>query len=247
MRIELLCQPNRGPGAARNLAAQRAVGKLLAFTDDDCRPHPLWLSSAVRMMRDAEPVCLGGRTLNGCPGNRFSEASQAIQDVMHNHFNSDPDNCWFFPSDNLFVTRSSFLAMGGFNESFRISEDREFCDRWIESGRPLQYCPDAVVSHHHELNFAGMFAQHSAYGKGAHQYYCQRKARAGIGLAVHPGFYRKLVLHAFRYQPFSLLRVLGVISTQIANVAGYASSILRHRFASRPADKHPAGLPTSPR
>src|SRR5215813_1646861 len=40
----LLTQAHAGPAAARNTGAARARGDFLAFTDDDCRPDPGWLS-----------------------------------------------------------------------------------------------------------------------------------------------------------------------------------------------------------
>jgi hypothetical protein len=47
----------------------------------------------------------------------------------------------------LAVPAADFAAVGGFDMSLRWSEDREFCDRWLASGRRLVHVPDAIVRH----------------------------------------------------------------------------------------------------
>src|SRR5687767_11645745 len=41
--VKLLRQDRLGPGEARNTGARVARGRVLAFTDADCRPIPGWL------------------------------------------------------------------------------------------------------------------------------------------------------------------------------------------------------------
>ena len=36
------------PGLARNLGIEMATGELLAFTDADCVPEPLWIAKMVQ-------------------------------------------------------------------------------------------------------------------------------------------------------------------------------------------------------
>jgi len=43
LNVEVHRVTNGGPGAARNRGAHLARGRILAFTDDDCRPSPNWL------------------------------------------------------------------------------------------------------------------------------------------------------------------------------------------------------------
>src|SRR5687767_2040034 len=43
MTVRVVRRPSAGPAAARNEAARHARAAILAFTDDDCVPSPLWL------------------------------------------------------------------------------------------------------------------------------------------------------------------------------------------------------------
>src|SRR5204863_3673654 len=51
-----------GPAAARNAGWTRARGPLVAFTDDDCEPHPDWLREAVDAAGRRRDSVVGGPT-----------------------------------------------------------------------------------------------------------------------------------------------------------------------------------------
>lgn len=50
-------QLHGGPAAARSVGAKEARFEYLAFTDDDCRPDPLWLATLAQQLV-AEPDCI---------------------------------------------------------------------------------------------------------------------------------------------------------------------------------------------
>jgi glycosyltransferase involved in cell wall biosynthesis len=62
----------RGPAVARNAGWRAARGELIAFTDDDTVPDPLWLSEGERALR-AQPAtwwpCAGASACR-CPPRR---------------------------------------------------------------------------------------------------------------------------------------------------------------------------------
>ena len=49
-RLQLLRQPNAGPGAARNRGAREAQGDLLGFLDSDDEWDPVYLAESVRLL-----------------------------------------------------------------------------------------------------------------------------------------------------------------------------------------------------
>jgi GT2 family glycosyltransferase len=167
-----------GPSAARNAGAAGARGHLIAFTDDDCAPRPDWLCALERALVANPGAAVGGRTVNGVPDDPGAVASQAVVDALHAQFNRDPRKPRFFASSNIAMSREEFLALGGFDERFRYAEDREFCERWIESGRRLVGAPDAIVDHMRTLSIRQFLRQHHGYGRGARAFSRLASSRA---------------------------------------------------------------------
>jgi GT2 family glycosyltransferase len=231
--VRVLTQASRGQAAARNRAAEAARGELLAFTDDDCTPAPDWLSRIVGVSRTAPEAAVGGRTLTAFPGNAFSAASQEIVRLVYAYYNDGPRGARFFASNNLAVPAERFRAVGGFDEQFSTAEDREFCDRWLQLGGQLVYCPDALVMHANRVTLGGFLRQHFGYGRGALKFH---RKRGGIAPSVRRelGFHRALprLMREGRTRPdlFGLLVVW-----QIANAAGFAwESVAGSRTSGEP-------------
>ncbi|MDF2459430.1 MAG: putative glycosyltransferase [Nitrospira sp.] len=220
-QVTWLRQSNAGPAAARNAGAEKAQGKYLAFTDDDCMPAPGWLNGFVRAFEEAPQALVGGRTANGLPDNTYSTASQMIVNAAMEYFLATRSKFQFFASNNLAIPADLFHTIGGFDVSFRTSEDRDFCDRWVREGHRLVYTPNALIQHYHELTFAGFLRQHFGYGKGANRFHRARARRGAEPFRPELSFYRNV----FRYSLAHDKRMLSVAALlclwQVANAAGY--------------------------
>lgn len=220
LTVTLLTQARGGPAAARNLGAQSARGDVLAFTDDDCRPSPTWLSKLVDRWAGRDDVAVGGHTVNALPRNIYAATSQLIIDVGYAHNNRDLQDAQFFTSNNLLVPAESFRAIGGFDPSFTTSEDRDFCDRWIARGFRLEYVPEAIVMHRHNLTLRTFCRQQYAYGKGAFRFHRAHSLRRRRNVRIEPSFYVALFVSPFRHASGSralklsfLLQLWNVVNT----------------------------------
>jgi GT2 family glycosyltransferase len=227
--VRLLTQPHRGPARARNRGAAASIGEILAFTDDDCRPEASWLTELTAAARRHPRAMIGGHTRNALTGNRYSGASQLIVDIVYEHYNATPENARFFASNNLAVGRAAFAEVGGFDEGFTVlaCEDRELCDRWIHSGRPLVYIPSAIVGHAHAMGMPGFVRQHFTYGRGAVHYHRIRGLRGSGRMRDEVSFHAR----AGRWLAGSLsgrrgadaLSAAALLAVwQAANAAGFA-------------------------
>lgn len=232
LEVRLLEQSPAGPAAARNLAAQHARGVLLAFTDDDCRPAPDWLARVAAAFHAAPDCAIGGRTVTAFPDSVFSAASQTVVDFVYAHYNRVPAQSRFFASNNLAVPTRSFRELGGFDERFTTAEDREFCDRWLRSGRRLVYDPEAVVVHANALGLGRFAQQHFGYGRGAFAFHRARGGLVAASVVRESAFYLLLPGLARRA---AAARSVGratfgstLIIWQAANAAGFAWEAMQH-------------------
>jgi GT2 family glycosyltransferase len=224
--ITLLTQSHRGPAAARNAGAELAKGRFLAFTDDDCTPASGWLQALEAGFATAPDCAMGGRTLNALRDNPYSTASQMILEVVYAYYNTDPSRARFFASNNLAIPADSFRAIGGFDTTFRTSEDRELCDRWRYYGYRMMYVPEALVHHAHALTFRRFCKQHFHYGRGAFRFH-QTRARRGSGsfrdeLAFYAQAPSLLIRALSQVQARRVLSLTALLAVwQWTNAAGY--------------------------
>lgn len=223
--IRLLKQENAGPGAARNTGVAHAKGDYIAFTDDDCMPKPDWLEKIAAHLQRSPTALVGGHTLNALTNNPYSSASQQLIDYLYSYFHKQETSIRFFTSNNMGVSKQTFLAVGGFNAGLRIaSEDRELCDRWRQSNHPMTYAPEVNIVHAHDLSLRSFWKQHFSYGRGAFYFHTARAQRTEDKIKVEPfSFYLNLLIYPLkqRVNGFQLSLSGLFLLSQMAMVAGF--------------------------
>jgi len=221
--VTLVKQANAGPAAARNTGAKRAKGEFLAFIDDDCTPSPDWLQKLASRFAELPDNAIGGRTLTASFENPYSAASQALIDAAYAYHNPIPSQASFFASNNLSVPAIHFHSIGGFDITFKTSEDRDFCDRWRHHGFQMTYAPEILINHSHPMNFRAFWRQHFNYGRGAYRYHQARAQRGPGRLKPDLKFYMRLIFNSFMEEPgnraFQVTMLL--LMSQIANAMGF--------------------------
>jgi GT2 family glycosyltransferase len=191
IQVRLIRQQNAGCGPARNTGARHARGYYLAFTDDDCRHAPDWLTRLDRYFEKYPNAMVGGLPVNALRSNAFSDASQLLMEYLLLSANAVPTSGGYVNS--IAVPREEFVAMGGFDATFSMSgEDRDLCDRWTKAGKRIIFAPEILIGHAHYLDWRSYWKQHRSYGRG--DFHLLQKGIAGS----HPlAYYVRLLYFPF--------------------------------------------------
>ena len=141
LQIRWLQRAGVNISALRNLGAQSARGEILAFLDADCLAPESWLENATRYLL-AQPECIVGSRYSIPVDSRW--VGRSWYGVGYAPIDGDVA---YVPSGDLFIRRSTFLRVGGFDERLATSEDCEFCFRARAAGVAVRAVSELAVIH----------------------------------------------------------------------------------------------------
>ena len=220
--------PNEGVAGNRNFGADKARATLLAYIDDDCVAAPAWLEKLVNCAEANPGALVGGGVRNFNPDNAVSCAGQVITEAVDTCFNKGPEPV-FFPGLNFAVPREKYLSIGGCDASYGrlAAEDRDFADRWRQSGSRQVREPGAIVIHEHRTDLKGFIRQYFNYGKGAWRYHALRRLRGSSEFSESIDLHKRL--WSYTRKPLSELPdgmrtkvYLLLLTWEVSNAAGFA-------------------------
>jgi glycosyltransferase involved in cell wall biosynthesis len=226
--VRLLNAPANGhQAAARNHGAAEARAQVLAFLDADCVPRADWIERGL-----AELDANGADLLAGHIGMEVEGRASAIDLLALSH-DFDQERYaseGFAAAGNLWVKRSTFEEVGGFDTGLAHDEDREFTLHATEGGAVL--CFAAAVAVDHPPRTAAALARRSyrtaltrgragtadlrsrlRSGPYAGQDYVRRRLR---GLGYEPGRRQAALVHLAKWvcirAPMAFGTAVGTIS-----------------------------------
>ena len=163
--VRLFTQPNRGLSAARNVALHAATGAVVAYLDDDAYPDPHWLTYLVRTLYAGPYVGVGGPNL-AVPADGETAEAVAHSPGGPTHVLLDDTVAEHIPGCNMAFHRDALLAVGGFDEQFRIAgDDVDLCWRLRQAGGVIAFAPTAQVWHHRRGSARAFWRQQVNYGR----------------------------------------------------------------------------------
>jgi cellulose synthase/poly-beta-1,6-N-acetylglucosamine synthase-like glycosyltransferase len=160
--IRILDEVRRGAAAARNKGIHHANGVIIAFTDADCIVDRNWLKNIVRPLQEGGVGIVGGRNLSVRPCNKVEEFGEKI----HDHESAITRfNCLPYAITMNWASRVSVLKeVGLFDERFMRNHDVDLSRRIFKKGYDIVYEDEAIVYHHNERTFLGLFRQGYVHG-----------------------------------------------------------------------------------
>ena len=170
-----------GASACRNVAARKANGNLLGFTDSDCVPHSDWLRELSPYFNDERVGIVGGYV-----SNFYNQSSLDRYEEVKSSLNMGPrsfkvengkTSTAYVPSCNLIIRKKAFSEAGGFQEDLHVGEDVDLCWRTRKLGYHLLYVPQGEVKHKHRNDLLHMLRRRFDYGTSESILYLRHKDR----------------------------------------------------------------------
>jgi len=149
-----------GPAQKRDWAAEKSQGELLVFIDSDAYAHPDWLKNALKEFKkkSVAGVCGPGlvppksswqEELSGWVWKTWLGAGEA---ASYRCQSGQRREVYDYPTFNLFVRKSDFLKVGGFNCPFWPGEDTKLCHDLVHKlTKKIIYTPQVKVFHQSEF------------------------------------------------------------------------------------------------
>lgn len=153
-----------GPARARNLGAQQATGDILFFVDADVSIPSDAISRVEKtFQKNPELTALIG-SYDDAPGadNFLSQYKNLFHHYTHQMAKEEAFTFWGACGA---IRRQTFLALGGFDESYRRPsiEDIELGSRLRNAGHKIMLCKDLQVKHLKDWRFVSLLRAELLY------------------------------------------------------------------------------------
>ncbi|HEU4633241.1 MAG TPA: glycosyltransferase [Flavisolibacter sp.] len=191
--VRYICENNKGLDFARNRALKEAQQEIIAFTDDDATPDPMWLRSLLRNFGNPLVMCVTGMTM---PLELETEGQEAFEDYspfgkgfkrkVHTHTSGNPLSTGQVGAGaNMALRKSVQHLVGYFDVALdagtptQSGGDHEFFSRILLAGYQIVYEPDAVSWHRHRRTMEETRKAIKGYGIGVYAYWTRLLVEEG--------------------------------------------------------------------
>lgn len=172
-KVKIISTGKVSPAIKRDIGAEKAKGKYLAFLDDDAYPEKNWLKKAEEIFNEKKISAIAGPAITPKDDCLRQKVSGLFFESFFGggglDFRYKPAKKSFyvkdFPTVNLIVNKKEFLNVGGFDSEFWPGEDTKFCLDFIKKGNKIWYSNQLIVYHHRRKIFLSHLKQVGNYGK----------------------------------------------------------------------------------
>ena len=160
-----LHQANQGLSAARNTGIRAALGEIVAFTDDDCRPDEDWLHYLVQDLVRGDFAGIGGH--NFLPPDDSSVAAVIMASPGGPaHVLLTDREAEHIPGCNMAFYKWALEQVGLFDPLFRkAGDDVDLCWRLQDANLKIGFSPAGFVWHYRRSTLKAYTKQQTGYGE----------------------------------------------------------------------------------
>lgn len=159
----------------RNNGIKIANGDTILLFDDDSVPEPGHFRNGVKFLEENKEIdIVGGPQVTSSEDGFFAQAAGAAMTSFFGSFTmarryrkSKPDfnaDEFSLTTANVFIRKSVFGKIGGFDETMYPGEDPEFFARAKTNKIKMAFLPDIAAQHGRRTNLKAFMKQHFNYG-----------------------------------------------------------------------------------
>ncbi|MEM9717201.1 MAG: glycosyltransferase, partial [Pseudomonadota bacterium] len=159
----VVCMDVANISMMRNAGLAQALGRVIAFCDDDCIPEPDWLARLIQPLLDGLADAATGAVFgrNGCTPQW--DMVWSGRDGLDLHSDPLPQDTQYFSGTadrfvklqgtNFAVLKAKLDALGGFDPAYAYYlDDTDLSLRLAQNGARIAFVPEARVHHLFEAN-----------------------------------------------------------------------------------------------
>ena len=156
-------QGNRGPAGARNTGWRAAQGKIVLFTDSDCKPHRDWAKRLLAGFTTSEVGAVAGSY--GIWNPQSWLARNIYEEIKSRHAKMG-EFIRVFGSYNVAIRKEVLVKLNGFDENYRRAsgEDNDLSYRMLKAGFSIGFRPEALVDHRHQESIFRYLKEQARHG-----------------------------------------------------------------------------------
>ena len=181
-RLRVIRTDTRGASNARNAGVAATTAPIVAFTDDDCRPQPGWVSSVLRVFEESQDAALLFGRVHLPPTPNPEDYAASFEPKMRIQRKVPMPDGDIGIGANFAIRREVLKALGGFDPLlgpgapvFRGAEETDLLIRALQAGYQVVNAAECQVLHLgirsgtdvRPLHVAYQFAVGAAFGKHA--------------------------------------------------------------------------------
>lgn len=146
--VRVIRRPNSRAAATRNFGVETATSEWVAFVDADDIWEPNKLERQMAELREhpEADICYTGRVLRLQEGEK-SRLGPTVQVPPASNIREALFKGTTFLPSSVVIRRSVFLAVGGYDTSFKYVEDWDLWMRLLHSGVKFASCPEPLVQY----------------------------------------------------------------------------------------------------
>ena len=148
-QVALAHESQPGSYIARNCGLTVAQGDVIAFTDADCIPTPVWLEKGVAMLLSEPNVGLVAGHIDLFAQDSNQPNPFELYEMLEMGFpqNKFIENGHFGVTANLFTFKHVIQSVGDFDSTLKSGGDKQWGQRVFQAGYRQLYAKEACIKH----------------------------------------------------------------------------------------------------